>query len=94
MWHNIIHSLGYQNTLTKVAKMQNFWRHDRISEQQFNDEAETGDILLFRGKSAGAKFMRVLTRSQYDHVGVIFRDVKDNLFLLEATGVTGVDLLS
>lgn len=49
-------------------------------------EADSGDILLFKGKAFTSKMTRQLTSSEYDHVAMVltFWD-DDEIYILEAT---------
>lgn len=38
-----------------IIEKKRFWREKRISNYEFINSADTGDILLFRGKSMGSK---------------------------------------
>lgn len=40
----------------------------------FAENCQSGDILLFRGNLFWAKVQRFFTFSDYDHVGVIYKD--------------------
>lgn len=42
---------------------------ERLDEVEF----ETGDIILMSGEGGTCKFIRFFTRSQYDHVAVVYR---------------------
>mmetsp|Transcript_17538 Transcript_17538/g.29584 ORF Transcript_17538/g.29584 Transcript_17538/m.29584 type:complete len:240 (+) Transcript_17538:294-1013(+) len=70
------------------------WRFDTISESQFKMQADTGDILLFRGSQAGSMVTRTLTGSHFDHVAMVlkFENDPDEVYLVEATGNMGVSL--
>lgn len=50
------------------------------------DQAETGDILLFRGNKAITALTRAMTYSHFDHVAVVIRffEQPKELFYLEA----------
>jgi hypothetical protein len=48
--------------------------------------ADTGDILLFRGKSMACSIQRSFTRSEFDHVALILRYSSGELYLFESTG--------
>ena len=65
-----------------------------MSEAQFLAQADTGDILLFRGSMAGAMVTRTFTGSHFDHVAMIlkFESSPEEVFLVEATGNLGVSL--
>lgn len=39
------------------------WKFDTISEKQFIEQADTGDILLFNCNHMGAKLTRTITNS-------------------------------
>ena len=70
------------------------WRHNLISERQFKEEADTGDILLFRGTAVGAKITRTATAGEFDHVAMVlkFDADMDDVYMIEATGGMGVAL--
>lgn len=65
-----------------------------MSETQFLEVADTGDILLFRGSQAGSKITRTFTGSHFDHVAMVlkFETCPNEVFLVEATGNNGVSL--
>lgn len=72
-----------------------FWRFGHIKEQDFLSEAETGDIVLFRGSHLGAKLTRTWTQGAVDHAAMVIRLEKyDQIFLLESVMVKGVSLIS
>jgi hypothetical protein len=65
-----------------------------MSEYQFKEIADTGDILLFRGTHAGGKLTRTVTASHFDHVAMVlkFQNDPNEVFMVEATGNMGVSL--
>ena len=65
-----------------------------MSESQFKEQADTGDILLFRGSMAVTKITRAVSRSYFDHVAMVlkFETDPDEVYLVEATGNLGVSL--
>ena len=70
-----------------LTKEKRFWKKwDKINEETFIKEADSGDILLFTGKTLSSKMTRKLTHSEYDHVAMVltFTD-DDDIYLLEAT---------
>ena len=42
-----------------------FWRQEQISCEQFLDEADTFDIVLFRCGTSGGKIIRAYTNSEF-----------------------------
>jgi len=72
-----------------------FWGFDQISEDQFLQHADVGDLLLFRGHHMGAKLTRSLTSSNFDHVAMIIKLQKnlDEVYFLEATEGAGVAVI-
>ncbi|SOV82239.1 conserved Plasmodium protein, unknown function [Plasmodium reichenowi] len=70
----------------------NFWKIYRISVDVFESIADTGDIVLFRSDVTVAKLQRIFTRGEYDHIGMILRNDRNNLFILEALSNTGIIL--
>jgi hypothetical protein len=77
-----------------VQEIKRAWKFDNISEKQFLQEADTGDLLLFKSESAPSFLTRAFTNSQFDHVAMIlkFENEEDEIFLVEATGNYGVSL--
>jgi hypothetical protein len=73
-----------------------FWRFAHIKEEEFLSDAETGDIVLFRGSHLGAKITRKWTNGSVDHAAMVIRLEKyDNqIFLLESVMVRGVSFVS
>jgi len=68
-----------------------------VDVDEFKELADNGDLLLFKSQTFGTKFQRVVTRSEYDHVGMIVlcetdKDV-NTIFLLEAVCDDGVRLV-
>ena len=76
-----------------ISTKKKFWRFDRISPFQFEEEVETGDLLLFRGKSVLSKMQRAVTRGHYDHVALLIKYPSKKIGLFEVTGVDGVAVL-
>ena len=52
---------------------RNFWKVCRISSQELMENAQTGDILLFTGKTMQDSIIRGITGSKYDHVGMLVK---------------------
>ncbi|CAD8077210.1 unnamed protein product [Paramecium sonneborni] len=95
-WFNIIKihlhdSLGFLNQLTSLCKYQRYWRHERISAQQLEEEGDDGDIILFRGKDINCYVQRALTQDDFDHVGLLLK-IENELFIFEALPSSGVAL--
>lgn len=86
-------SLGSKTNLVSISQKQEFWKYSRISNSHFIQEANIGDVLLFRSKNLSAKLQRGVTRSKYDHVAMILRWQEGVVGLLETTNKTGVQIL-
>ena len=86
-------SEGFKNQRPALG-LKKPWKFDNMSEQQFLSRADTGDILLFRGRNAGSSIIRGYTGSHFDHVAMVlkFESQPDEVFLVEATGNMGVSL--
>lgn len=70
-----------------------------ISEEQFLQKVDTGDILLFRCNNRrifGSWVTRAFTNSHFDHVALILRfgESVQDLYILEAVGDKGVRITS
>lgn len=94
---NIDGSKGQKNDLGIDEKNLTLksWRYDRISEEEFLQTADIGDVILFRGKHFGAKLTRSWSKSHFDHVAMVlkFEAEKDTIFLLESTTNKGVAIV-
>lgn len=60
------------NLPTELAP-RNFWKVCRISSTELIQNAQTGDILLFTGKTVQDSLIRGVTGSKYDHVGMLVK---------------------
>ncbi|OMJ80167.1 hypothetical protein SteCoe_19663 [Stentor coeruleus] len=70
-----------------------FWKFDNISNYEFMHSAQTGDIILFKGRSKICLALRGIMNSEFDHIGVIY--ILNNLiYIFESTRSTGVILTS
>lgn len=65
---------------------------DTISEKQFIQTAETGDILLFYTKNTGAQLQRFITNSDFDHVAMVVKFRKNDLMIFESNQMYGVSI--
>ncbi|CAD8164333.1 unnamed protein product [Paramecium octaurelia] len=96
-WFNTIKihlqdSIGFMNQLTSLCKYERYWRHERISAQQLEEDAEDGDIILFRGKDINCYVQRAFTQDDFDHVGLLLKMDNNELFIFEALPSSGVAL--
>ena len=74
----------------------------RVNLQEFESLIDTGDMIFFKSRTLGGKVQRFMTNSEFDHVGLAlkFRKPDDahhyqvKLYVLEATGINGVDIFS
>ena len=57
-----------------LVKVKNFWRkQEQITSEYFLANANSGDILLFKGKRLASKLTRGVTNSNYDHVAMVLK---------------------
>jgi hypothetical protein len=57
---------------------------------------QNGDVIAFQGIGIGADAIRMGTRSNYTHIGLVIRIIEidvDRVFILESTPIGGVTLL-
>lgn len=88
-----INSSYGRKTVTAVAMKNRFWKSPRISNDDFQNMACTGDLLLFQGKDVVSKMQRLVTNSKYDHVAIILKYSSGRIALFEATGENGVSIV-
>ena len=48
--------------------------------------ADTGDLILFKGKAFDDKLQRALTGSEFDHVAIVLKYSTSDIFIMEALG--------
>jgi len=77
---------GFLRHITKVALQPYFWRRDRISSDAFFNNAQTGDLVLFRTMGYGGAMQRFFTCSTTDHIGLALRFASGDLYLFESLG--------
>ena len=80
-----------------LTKQTDFHHHCVITESNFLDIADSGDILLFRSNNLiGTWLQRTVTKSHFDHVGLLLRfgNMVEDLYILEAVGHHGVRMTS
>jgi hypothetical protein len=70
------------------------WKFDNITEKQFYEMADTGDLLLYKSNSTSAAITRTFTNSHFDHVGMVLKFETDpnEIYIVDATGNLGVSL--
>lgn len=78
-----------------ILKIKNFWKKpEKVTTEQFIKEADSGDILLFKGKKMSAKFTQGVTGSEFDHVAMVLKfEDDDEVYIIDAT-MQGVDITS
>jgi len=66
-----------------------------MTNNQFMQVGQTGDIVLFRSRQAAGAIVRKATNGEVDHIGLIFRlRGKSSIALFEALGSCGVQVFS
>ncbi|CAG9331344.1 unnamed protein product [Blepharisma stoltei] len=93
LYRHITYSDGKKLDITTVSMQREFWRFDRVSEEQFRYQACTGDLILFKGKSVAAKLQRSVLRGRYDHVALLLCYSSGDIAILEATEDNGVSIV-
>ena len=88
---SIILSYGSKYNIFSISIRNNFCKEYFINYKKFALEANSGDIILFKGYSNDSKFQRFLTGADYDHVGIMVKN-KYGLNLYESTGKDGAKL--
>ena len=56
-------SQGSQRRLPAPEKMVNFWKAEQMTTDQFMQQADTFDVILFQCNTGGGKIIRSYTRS-------------------------------
>mmetsp|Transcript_1878 Transcript_1878/g.4045 ORF Transcript_1878/g.4045 Transcript_1878/m.4045 type:complete len:360 (-) Transcript_1878:301-1380(-) len=87
-------SVGATIPLSKTTNVGRFWRKNFITMDQLHIRAQTGDLLLFKSKSAGGFAVRLISESDYDHVGLLVTLSNGKMYLMEALGRRGVQMIN
>ena len=88
--YHISDSKGTKMSLVAVASKDVFWKYARISNNDFESQVKSGDILLFKSKAIGAKLQRGITLSSFDHVALLLKYENNMVGVLESTSQFGV----
>lgn len=91
LYHSISKSKGSKENLIGVSLFRDFYINEFIKAYDFNLQASTCDILIFKGFELPARCQRIFTRSQYDHVGLLVRK-ENGLHVYETTAKDGAKL--
>jgi hypothetical protein len=87
-------SIGSTIQLVKTAGLRRYWRKNFITMDQLHLRAQTGDLLLFKSKSVGSLAMRLVSESEYDHIGLLVTLSNGRTYLMEALGRRGVQMIN
>lgn len=96
-WINVIQQVIDSNQenkkiMFKMSRIGQYINENNITEEQFVEMAETGDIVLFETNNLGAKLQRKFTNSKYDHVGLCIKFESDDLRIFDAQQGQGVQI--
>ena len=75
-----------QNKLGLSLRNDYFYKETYISPYDFEKEAKSGDLLLFRTIDTCANCQRLFTCDKYDHVGIILNKNK-KIYIFESTSM-------
>ena len=59
-----------------------YWNKIFISQEEFKSYTSHLDIIFFRSRRSSASLHRLMMRSHFDHVGLLFKDENDCVFVL------------
>ncbi|KAL4471153.1 hypothetical protein ABPG72_019095 [Tetrahymena utriculariae] len=95
-WVNLINLVIEENSeikkpIIQTLKMGQYFKNDLITEHEFLEHIESGDILLFETNNIAAKFQRKITGSKYDHVALCVR-MQEEIRIFDSTSDDGVSL--
>ncbi|CAD8124658.1 unnamed protein product [Paramecium sonneborni] len=94
LWYQCLRMIEekFRNQYRKIIIKDIYFGTDFVTENEFLDWAETGDILLFQTDNYLAKLQRAITSSQFDHVGLIIRKKEHNeIMVVDVKNNIGVD---
>lgn len=80
------------NKLGLSLRTKNFYKETYISTRDFEEIAQTGDLLLFRTFDCLSDCQRLFTRDKYDHIALIIR-INGEIELLESNSTENCNTL-
>ena len=94
MWLKVLEEvIGHHSSERKLCLKTNlkpfYEAADTITEEEFAQTAQSGDILLFLTDHTAGKLQRFFTQSNYDHVAMIIR-INGEVMVFEANQNDGV----
>lgn len=90
---NLERSIGFNVCLDRLTQhSRKFWKKSYITREQFYNTSENGDLVLFKSSSFGSFALRVASNSEFDHVALIVRGKKGEVFIYECVGSGGVQI--
>ena len=92
LFDHINQSLTFVTSVCSLSLSKEFWKFEFIAENEFSQEVQTGDIILFKGKSRMCGAIRKFLNCEFDHIGV-FYILNDIIYIFESSRGTGVTLL-
>jgi hypothetical protein len=57
-----------------------------VNYADFEANCRSGDAILFRGRGIACGLIRKITKSTFDHIGIVVRDRNNKAFIVDATG--------
>lgn len=77
---------SHENKLGVSLKNDYFYKETYITVSDFERQAKTGDLLLFKTIDKCANCQRFFTCDEYDHVGIILKN-KNKIYIFESTSL-------
>ena len=64
-----------------------------VLESEFVESCNSGDVVLFKSSHTYGKLQQALTFSDYDHVGIILKNKKNEVIIFESNSSDGVSFV-
>ena len=87
----LIHIKSSAGPFAYLNQSKLFSKFSRITDQDIQKTAKTGDLLLFKGKDFSSRLQRIITKNDCDHVGIIIKYGKEKIAVFDATHHEGVN---
>ena len=86
-WHTSLQSViegsrGWIEDKTALGKKAKFWKNERISEIEFLNEADTGDLVIVRNENLASKLTRTFHGNAHDTLALVIKYVNGKVALL------------
>lgn len=84
---------SYLKQFTFTINQPLFEEKQWVIEKEFVENCNSGDILLFQSSHTYGKLQQFITFSDYDHIGIVLKNKKNEVVIFESSSSEGVSFM-